>query len=102
MSESVCYQRMEACVQYHAYEFTLPETLSPDHYAKLRAFIQGLGDVEELVGMQLIRVRAPDFFVDFPAYGFPLFKISFYKHVAGTRISAQLAGIVGFMEEMGV
>ncbi len=73
------YRKIETCVKYQVYEFKLPETLNKERYQVLRAFIQTLGNNSYPSCLKVLHLRHTDFFIDFPDYGFPVFKINFYK-----------------------
>lgn len=84
-------RRVSACVRYQAYVFPLPKELSKPGYARLRRQVERLGQNRNPPALQVLHIEHPEFFIDFPAYGFPSFKISFYPD-APAQIVARYLG----------
>lgn len=84
------HHRVTACVNYQAYQFDLPASLTPTAYEKLRTFISRFGENLNPSTIAVLHLSHPLFFIDFPAYGFPYFKVSFYPEVATTRVDDYL------------
>ncbi len=76
------YKAISSCVAYQSYQFDFPLKFHLHAYEKLRAFILGLADNHYPTHLQVLQLQHPDFILDFPAYGFPYFKIRFYRHVS--------------------
>ena len=93
------YRHVPACGRYQAYVFELT-TLKPEDYVQLKAFIQTLGEQRYPQSLPVMRIKHRAFFIDFPAYGFPYFKVSFYRHSTQTLIEAQLKLINDFLNHI--
>jgi hypothetical protein len=84
------YQRVEACVNYKTYQFALPKILSNIAYTQLRNEVSHLGENSNPTEIIVLHIKQTDFFIDFPAQGFPYFKISFYHHATPETIAHYL------------
>ncbi|MCP4697317.1 MAG: hypothetical protein GY862_10760 [Gammaproteobacteria bacterium] len=84
------YQSVQACVAYLSYEFVLPSQLDEEKFAQLRSFISKLGENLYPAAIKVLHVKAQWFFVDFPSYGFPTFKINFFKDAPPPEVNTCL------------
>ena len=75
------YKAISSCVTYDAYSFTFPVGYTVEQHHKLYGFINQLGKNTNPAFIKVLHILHPDFFIDFPAHGFPSFKVSFYRHV---------------------
>lgn len=73
-------QRIQSCVNYRAYQFALPRGLSERAYTQLQQYMLSLGENRNPPELKVLHIKHEDFFIDFPAQGFPYFKVSFYPH----------------------
>ncbi len=81
---------MTACVNYQAYQFDFPSHFSQTAYQILRQSIENEGENINPPELGVLHICHPLFFIQFPAYGFPYFKINFYVHVAGFEVQHYL------------
>jgi len=65
-------------VRYHSYRFFLPKYWSRLVHEELGAFVLSLGENRYPPEIGVLQVRHASFFIDYPSFGFPYFKISFY------------------------
>jgi len=79
------YHPIPSCVAYQAYEFELSHC-SLKQFEKLRAFVQSLGENLNPPTIGVLHVAHPAFFISFPSYGYPVFKISFYPATPADQI----------------
>jgi hypothetical protein len=93
------YHRIVACVTYQAYEFKL-DGLTQQHYARLNSFVQPLGDNTYPLNFKVLHIKHKFFFLDFPAYGFPVFKISFYQWTPPEQITYYLELINNYFGQL--
>jgi hypothetical protein len=84
------YQPIDSCVNYQAYQFRLPTALSVDAYQQIRAYVKSFGDNLNPEAIKVLHIEHELFFIDFPAYGFPYFKISFYPQTPATKVKNYL------------
>jgi len=94
------YQKIETCVKYQVYEFKLPENLSEECYQILRTFIQTFGDNHYPLRLKVLHLQHSNFFIDFPDYGFPVFKVSFYKQTPLKQVDYYLNIINTYMNNL--
>jgi hypothetical protein len=94
------YQKIETCVKYQGYEFKLPETLSAENYQTLKTFMQTLGENSYPLRLKVLHLRHGYFFIDFPDYGFPIFKVNFYKKTPLEQVDNYLNIINTYMNNI--
>ena len=94
------YSRISACLKYQAYEFILPDNLAIEHYTALRKFVKSLGKNVNPPSINVLHIEHRLFFLDFPGYGFPGFKINFYKHTSAKEVYYYLNMIDSYLNEM--
>ncbi|MDY6992869.1 MAG: hypothetical protein SVR94_09745 [Pseudomonadota bacterium] len=93
------YRRIATCGNYKAYTFELTG-FEFEHYCALKTFIQTLGQNHYPQTVQVLRIQQRAFFIDFPAYGFPYFKISFYRQNPQTIIDQYLNLINDYLNQI--
>ena len=94
------YRPIQRCVNYQAYEFSLDKGLTQPQYEQLRLFVQTLGKNRNPTTFNVLHIRNQYFFLDFPSYGFPTFKISFYKHISKQKVEIYLDKINDYMHQL--
>ncbi len=90
MKNQVFHQKITACVNYQAYRFALPSDLSTAHYQILRQFIADFGENINPPEIPVLHILHAHFFIQFPSYGFPYFKVNFYPQVPLTEVQHYL------------
>lgn len=95
------YRSVSSCVTYQVYEFDL-NGLSLEQYAKLRIFVQTLGYNSYPSQLSVLHIKHPLFFIDFPGYGFPTAKISFYPQTVPEKVNEYLEILNGQLAFGGV
>jgi hypothetical protein len=93
------YRRIQSCTKYQRYEFGLKD-LTQQHHALLRDFVQTFGESSNPPHLKVLHVKHHAFFIDFPAYGFPVFKISFYKHISPQQAEYYLDLINDYLTQL--
>jgi len=96
----MAYRLIETCVKYQAYEFDLPTQLKVPAYEQLRYFVTTYGENTNPETINVLHIQNPLFFIDFPGYGFPIFKISFFKQTAPEQIEYYLQQIDGYLDKL--
>ncbi len=94
------HRLVETCVKYQVYEFDLPRQLESSTYKQLRDFVITYGENTNPDTINVLHIRNPLFFIDFPSYGFPIFKISFFKQTAPEQIEYYLQQIDGYLDKL--
>jgi hypothetical protein len=94
------YCKIKTCVKYQVYEFQLPENLTREHYDILRIFMQTFGENKYPERLKVLHLQHPEFFIDFPDYGFPVFKINFYKQTSLKQVDYYLNIINTYMNHL--
>lgn len=90
MQNTEYYEKITACVNYQAYQFQLPRQLSLTAYEQLRCFVEQQGENINPPSIGVLNIHHADFFLQFPTYGFPYFKINFYPQVPATKVQHYL------------
>jgi hypothetical protein len=93
------YHRIASCVTYQAYEFKL-DNLTQQHYARLNSFVQTLGENTYPPNFKVLHIKHKFFLLDFPAYGFPVFKISFYQSSPAEQITYYLELLNNYLGQL--
>ena len=78
----VYYKKISSCVNYASFSFCFPLGYRLNQHQKMAHFIHSLGENTNPPATQVLHILHNDFFIDFPAHGFPTFKVSFYPHVS--------------------
>ena len=65
-------------MRYHSYRFLLPKCWSRQAHKQLGTFVLSLGENRYPAEIDVLQVRHVSFFIDYPSFGFPYFKVSFY------------------------
>lgn len=94
------YHPIQTCVNYQAYEFDLSSILTEQAYTKLRHFIANYGENTNPATINVLHIQNPLFFIDFPSYGFPIFKISFLKKTTHKQTEYYLQQINGYLAQL--
>lgn len=92
------YRQIESCVTTQTYEFELKHC-SLQHYEKLRDFIQTLGKNHYPQEIGVIQIRHKFFFMSFPTYGYPVFKISFHRWTSPDQMMYYLNLLNDYLEQ---
>lgn len=94
------YHVIQACVKYQAFEFLMPITLNLKNYELLRQFVQQFGENRNPPQLKVLHIKHPLFFIDFPAYGFPTFKITFYKNTLLEDVEHYLTLVNNYLDQL--
>ena len=73
------YEKVDSCVRYHSYRFLLPKNWQQKQHQSLAKFVLSLGENKYPESLGVLQIRHDAFFLDYPSFGYPYFKISFYK-----------------------
>lgn len=91
------YQYVKSCIRYQTYQFQLA-TLTEQQYIVLKQFITTLG--ENTTDFPVLHIKHSQFFIDFPSYGFPYFKLTFYKTTSPQEVNQYLHKINDFLNKL--
>ena len=94
----IYYRQIEGCVTYQVYEFELTHC-SLQHYEKLRVFIQTLGRNNYPQEIGVLQIKHKLFFISFPTYGYPIFKINFYRWTSSEQVTYYLNLLNDYLEQ---
>lgn len=94
------YRSVQTCVKYQVYEFDLPSQLTESAYQKLRHFIANYGENTNPTTINVLHIENRLFFIDFPSYKFPVFKISFFKQTTPEQVEYYLQQISGYLAQL--
>jgi hypothetical protein len=90
------YQYVKNCIRYQTYQFQLA-MLSEPQYLLLKQFISSLGENTNPIDFPVLHIKHSLFFIDFPNYGFPYFKLTFYKTTPSQEVTYYLNKINNFL-----
>ncbi len=93
------YCHITSCVTYQAYQFGMAN-LTVQHYARLKEFVQNLGENTYPPNISVLHIKHSQFFLDFPGYGFPVFKISFYPWTPPEQVTYYLELLNNYLVQL--
>jgi len=93
------YQYIKTCIRYQTYQFQLTMLTEPQYFL-FKQFISILGENTNPVDFPVLHIKHTLFFIDVPNYGFPYFKLTFYKAVPSQEVAYYLNKINDFLNKI--
>jgi len=95
----IYYQYVKSCLRHQAYQFQL-HMLTEQQFYLLKQFIRSLGNNTNPTDFPVLHIKHTLFFIDFPNYGFPYFKFTFYKTTPAQEVEYYLTKTNHFLNTL--
>ncbi|MCV6637994.1 hypothetical protein [Candidatus Albibeggiatoa sp. nov. NOAA] len=93
------YQYVKSCIRYQTYQFQLNQLTEQQHFL-LKQFVGSLGNNANPIDFPVLHIKHSLFFIDFPSYGFPYFKLTFYKTTSPQEVEHYLNKTNDFLNQL--